>query len=63
MPVLQAWLRRDGWEIQIEAGFEYAVAEPESWYVDAKAMDGNDWFGVELGVMVDGKKLNLHSGH
>jgi len=35
------------------------VAEPESWYADAEQGSGIDWFGVEIGVHVDGQKINL----
>ncbi len=54
----QPALVAEGWKITIEPSFKIEVAEPSEWYADA-AEQGNDWFGVELGVMVDGKKINL----
>lgn len=52
-------LRQRGWKIEIEDSFEFRVAEAESWYADAESEKQNDWFGVELGVVVEGEKINL----
>lgn len=53
-------LRRQGWDIEVDESFQLRIVEPESWYTDAEAeADGNDWFGVELGIVVDEKKVNL----
>ncbi len=52
-------LREAGWIIDTEPSFQFRLAEPESWYTDAQAQSGNDWFGVELGVMLGGEKVNL----
>ena len=52
-------LRTAGWLIEADPTFRFNLAEPESWYTDATPAAGNDWFGVELGVMLDGEKVNL----
>lgn len=57
-------LRAAGWEIREEPGFRWRVAEAQEWIADAQPEGGgdgafNDWFGVELGVVVDGEKHNL----
>src|SRR5439155_18603702 len=52
-------LRDQGWRIDTDDSFRFRLAEPEDWYGDAAADDGNDWFGVELGVLLDGQKVNL----
>jgi len=53
-------LRELGWRVEIDDSFHVRIAEPESWYTDADPeAGGSDWFGVELGVMLDGQKLNL----
>jgi len=58
-------LRERGWEIVIEPSFPWRVAEAESWFIDAEDVgrdrDGpqEDWFGVELGAVVDGQRINL----
>ncbi|MDB6109670.1 MAG: family helicase [Pedosphaera sp.] len=52
-------LRADGWQVEFDKSFRFRIAEPESWYVDAEEGSGIDWFGVELGVQLDGQKINL----
>jgi superfamily II DNA or RNA helicase len=52
-------LRADGWRVDFDESFRFQIAEPESWYVDAEEGSGIDWFGVELGVQLDGQKVNL----
>ncbi|MDA1275881.1 MAG: DEAD/DEAH box helicase [Verrucomicrobia bacterium] len=53
-------LRENGWRVDIDDSFQYRIVEPEGWFTDAAAEEGrNDWFGVELGVMVEGQKINL----
>ncbi|MEY2409092.1 MAG: hypothetical protein QOF48_1762 [Verrucomicrobiota bacterium] len=52
-------LRKKGWRVDMDESFRFRIAEPANWYTDATAEPGHDWFGVELGVEVDGQKLNL----
>ena len=53
-------LRAEGWEIEVDDTFQHRIATPESWYTDALPdQQGHDWFGVELGVTLDGEKVNL----
>ena len=52
-------LRAEGWQVELDEGFGFRLAEPESWYTDAEESSGIDWFGVEVGVQLDGQKLNL----
>jgi hypothetical protein len=58
-------LRARGWEIVIEPTFPWRLAHAEEWFADARPFpstgDGpqQDWFGVELGAVVDGERVNL----
>jgi SNF2 family DNA or RNA helicase len=52
-------LEQDGWKIEKESSFRFRIVEPEDWYSDAAAQSGNQWFEVELGVVVEGQKINL----
>jgi superfamily II DNA or RNA helicase len=56
-------LRERGWEIVVDPSFPWRVAQPESWFIDADDSVGDgpqeDWFGVELGAVVDGERVNL----
>jgi uncharacterized small protein (DUF1192 family) len=58
-------LQEKGWDVVIEASFPWRPATAESWFIDAQSMERSadgpqqDWFGVELGVVVDGERINL----
>lgn len=51
-------LREKGWQVTVEDGFEVANVDETDWQIEAKA-EGNDWFGLELGVLVDGVRIPL----
>ncbi|MDZ3838675.1 MAG: DEAD/DEAH box helicase [Rhodospirillales bacterium] len=53
-------LKSEGWRIEVEAGFGPALAEA-SGDIGAKISEGSgiDWFEFEVGVTVDGERLNL----
>jgi len=56
VPELQA----RGWRVEIGADFPYRVAEPDSgWDIAIEDASGIDWFGVSLGVEVDGTRMDL----
>jgi superfamily II DNA or RNA helicase len=68
LPTVSAWLRflaieadilrAAGWLIEGEEALELRVEDPEEWYADiSEAKD--DWFGVELGIRVGGRKISL----
>ena len=52
-------LRAKGWRVEIDPSFKHRVAEVEEWYGDATDEKNGGWFGVELGVIIDGEKVNL----
>jgi SNF2 family DNA or RNA helicase len=52
--------REQGWQISIEQNFPYNIIyADDEWYAEIEEGSGIDWFGVELGVTLDGKRLNL----
>ena len=53
-------LRTEGWRIEIEAGFAPPLAEADG-DVDAFLHEGSgiDWFEFDVGVSVDGQRVNL----
>ena len=53
-------LRREGWIIDVADDFPVRLAEP-SGDIDIMVTErcGLDWFGVDLGVMVDGQRITL----
>ncbi len=52
-------LREQGWCIEFQDGFRYRLAQSEDWYAELDDASGTDWFGLALGVEVDGKPVNL----
>jgi superfamily II DNA or RNA helicase len=48
-----------GWRIEIDESFAFRLAQAEDWYADAQPDSGMDWFSAEIGVQVDGQKINL----
>jgi SNF2 family DNA or RNA helicase len=55
-------LTQDGWVVEITKDYPYQIVSDESasWEADV-VRDGElpDWFSLELGVVVDGKRVNL----
>jgi len=51
-------LLAEGWRIDVE-DFPYRVHEPDAWDCRLEAHDGNGWFGLELGVEVEGRRIDL----
>ena len=53
-------LKEMGWQVKIEKAFPYNVVEADDeWYANIDEGSGIDWFGVELGVTVEGQRFNL----
>jgi superfamily II DNA or RNA helicase len=54
-------LRAAGWRIDIDPSFTCRLVEPEAWYADAQPAGGLEWFDAEIGIQVEGQKINLLS--
>ncbi|MEM7017936.1 MAG: SNF2-related protein, partial [Pseudomonadota bacterium] len=55
-------LQTDGWQVEVDSDYLFQVVDPElldDWYADIDDGSGMDWFGLELGIVVEGDKLNL----
>ena len=50
-----------GFKIEIAADYPYQVVSPDvPWYATVDADDGrSDWFSLELGIEIEGKRVNL----
>jgi superfamily II DNA or RNA helicase len=61
-------LRARGWRVDVAPDYPYQVLENQGdWYANVVAAPeepgaGNDWFNLELGIEVDGRRLNLLPG-
>ncbi len=53
-------LRSLGWRVEIEDDYPYRVVEREpQWYAQVEADERPDWFGLELGIELEGRRVNL----
>ena len=53
-------LRQMGWTIEIDPDYPWQVVDHEApMYADVAQADRPDWFSLELGVEVDGHRVNL----
>ncbi|WP_051963122.1 DEAD/DEAH box helicase [Deinococcus misasensis] len=50
-------LQKLGWEVRFDPSFEFRLSQVSHWYADLE--EGSDWFGLELGVMVEGQKISV----
>ena len=57
-------LERLGWEVEVAPGYPYRVVASETpWYANVQEDEENDnWFSLELGLDVDGQRINLLAG-
>jgi len=51
-------LKKQGWQVYIDKSFRHQVVEPDDWYGELEESD-EGWFGLELGVLIDGKQVSL----
>ncbi|MFI0347528.1 MAG: DEAD/DEAH box helicase [Chthoniobacterales bacterium] len=54
-------LKEQGWRINIAKDYPYQVvnSEIEEWYSSLDETSSYDWFGLELGITLEGEKINL----
>jgi superfamily II DNA or RNA helicase len=53
-------LREQGFVVEVDEEYPYRVAPPGApWYASLAEDEGGDWFSLELGVEVDGQRVNL----
>ncbi len=55
-------LREQGWQVEVDPDYSFNVVSPDvldDWYADLDDSTGIDWFGLELGIHIDGEKVNL----
>ncbi|MFA7241820.1 MAG: DEAD/DEAH box helicase [Sulfuricellaceae bacterium] len=52
-------LKAAGWRVEIDNTFRFKFAEVEDWTATVDEGGGNDWFGLQLGIQVDGQAVNL----
>ncbi|KAF1070449.1 MAG: RNA polymerase-associated protein RapA [Pseudomonas citronellolis] len=54
-----AGLREQGWEIDIRPEFVFDVSPVERWYAEIEQSEDREWFDLELGIEIDGRRISL----
>ncbi|BAN47854.1 DEAD/DEAH box helicase [Metapseudomonas resinovorans] len=52
-------LREQGWQIDIRPGFQFDLTQVEGWYAEVEEAPGREWFDLELGIVVEGRRISL----
>ncbi|MBT8765183.1 DEAD/DEAH box helicase [Metapseudomonas boanensis] len=52
-------LREAGWQIEIRPGFQFDLSQVEGWYAEVDETPSHDWFDLELGIVVEGRRISL----
>ncbi len=54
-------LRANGWRVDVSEDYPYSIANEtiDEWYSEIEENSIYDWFGLELGVVIKGEKINL----
>ncbi|MEO4046378.1 DEAD/DEAH box helicase [Pseudomonas sp. CAU 1711] len=52
-------LREQGWQIEIAPGFQFDLTPVDGWYADLDEAPEHDWFDLELGILVEGRRISL----
>jgi len=52
-------LEEKGWQIEQDDSFPFYVVDDKAWYADVYSETGTEWFDLELGIELNGKKINL----
>ncbi len=52
-------LREAGWRIDVDPSFRFQLVESDAWYGVLEDTSGEQWFNLELGVELEGERVNL----
>lgn len=52
-------LRKAGWRVQINPGFHYQLEPIDDWYVRIDEAADRQWFDLEMGIEVAGRRVSL----
>lgn len=53
-------LEAQGWRIHLENDFQFNLIQPDDWYGEIDEQGAaNGWFNLELGVLINGQRVNL----
>ncbi|TWI58425.1 SNF2 family DNA or RNA helicase [Pseudomonas duriflava] len=52
-------LRHQGWQIDIRPEFIFELSEVEGWYGEIEEAIDHQWFDLEVGILVEGRRISL----
>ena len=52
-------LRAQGWQIEVKPGFHFDLSPLQGWYAEIEDAPSQDWFDLELGILVDDQRISL----
>ncbi len=52
--------RKAGWVIEIDPDFAWHTVQAGAFFIETEPKDDNRWFGLELGVEVEGRRMSLY---
>ncbi|KSW27127.1 helicase [Pseudomonas sp. ADP] len=52
-------LRELGWDVDVRPEFVFDLTPIENWYAEIEETDDRQWFDLELGIEVDGRRISL----
>ncbi len=53
-------LRAEGWSVEVDEDYPVHIADAgDDWFAEVDEGSGIDWFGVDLGILVDGERLSV----
>ncbi|MEM6992886.1 MAG: DEAD/DEAH box helicase [Myxococcota bacterium] len=52
-------LAAQGWLVEPERGFGYALSSVDAWYAEVDELSGGDWFALSVGVEIDGVRVGV----
>lgn len=55
LPILQS----QGWMVDIDPDFPFHCVKEQEWYTEVDEPANYDWFAFELGILVEGEKINI----
>ena len=51
--------REQDWEIDVRPEFVFDISPVEDWYAEIEETEDRQWFDLELGIQVDGRRISL----
>ena len=52
-------LRAAGWQVDMQPGFHFNLADVDGWYATVEESPTQEWFELEMGIEVNGQRISL----